>query len=88
MQCILKLLITDESNLRAITVYAEWMSVGMIALSRFFSLIKISFLEKNGKYLVIGIWIYATVLFTPMISQHVVSSLGSVEINVYLMVWH
>ena len=47
------------SSFREITAYADWMSVGIIAVSRCLSLKNISIIEQNGKFFVSMIWIYS-----------------------------
>ena len=47
------------SSFRGITAYADWMSVGIIAVSRCLSLKNISIIEQNGKIFVSMIWIYS-----------------------------
>ena len=51
------------TSFRYVNVFADWMSVGMIAVSRCMSLKKISIFERNAKYIAISIWVYAAILF-------------------------
>ena len=51
------------TSFRYVNVFADWMSVGMIAVSRCMSLKKIYIFERNAKYIAISIWVYAAILF-------------------------
>ena len=47
---------------RYFNVFADWMTVAMIALSRFMILKKTSWFEGAAKYILIFIWVYAGIL--------------------------
>ena len=52
--------------IRNISLIADWMTVGMIALSRCIyttRFTRLSFIEKYGKSFVIGIWIYSILVY-------------------------
>ena len=47
---------------RYFNVFADWMTVAMIALSRFMILKKTSWFEGAAKYILVFIWVYAGIL--------------------------
>ena len=57
------------AGFRIVIVYADWMSVGMVAISRCMDHTKITFLDRKKKYFIIGIWIYAFLIFCPVLSD-------------------
>lgn len=59
---------------RYINAFADWMCVAMIALSRCISLTKPElgeklFAGKNGKLIILMVWIYANILMIPIYTQ-------------------
>ncbi len=63
-----------STGIRYITAFADWMSLGMVAVSRCLCLTKPDLSHKifsgmNGKLVIISIWIYANVLVAPMYFQ-------------------
>ena len=47
---------------RYFNVFADWMTVAMVALSRFMILKKTSWFEGAAKYILVFIWLYAGIL--------------------------
>ena len=63
-----------SASIRYINAFADWLSLGFIALSRCVSLIKPSlgekiFAGKSGLSIIAGIWIYALALILPSVTQ-------------------
>ena len=59
------------SAFRYVNAFADWMSLGMIALSRCVSLTKPDlgerlFSGRNGKLIILMVWIYANLLVVPV----------------------
>ena len=59
---------------RYINAFADWMSVAMIAVSRCISLVRPELAEKlfggrNGKLIILAIWVYANLLILPIYTK-------------------
>ena len=59
---------------RYINAFADWMSVAMIAVSRCVSLTRPELGEKifggrNGKLIILAIWVYANLLILPIYTK-------------------
>ena len=71
---------------RYINAFADWMCVSMIAVSRCITLSKPDLAEKlfgrrNGKLIILLVWIYANLLILPIYTE------VSPEVNVRSMSW-
>ena len=55
------------SAFRNVILYADYLSIGMIAFSRFMNIINVRLVEKHSRFLVICIWMVAIILFIPQI---------------------
>lgn len=63
-----------SAAIRYVNAFADWLSLGFIALSRCVSLIKPAlgekiFAGKSGFSIIAGIWIYAVALILPTVTQ-------------------
>ena len=68
------LIFSFTSAFRYINAFADWMCVALIAVSRCISLSKPDLGEKmfagrNGKVIILLVWIYANLLMVPMYTE-------------------